>query len=58
MENKGNIDSVLSREMFNQIRSAEIKNIKTQKQDDKGMTRIIEKYIYDKVTQGGNQNED
>ena len=43
------LDQKLLRKMFNAIRSAEIKNIKTQKRDDKVMVRLIEKYISDRV---------
>ena len=39
----------LVRTMFNSIRSEEIKNIKTQKRDDKGMVKIIEDYVIRKI---------
>lgn len=48
MANKA-LDEILLREMYNAIRSAEIKNIKTQKNDDKQMVSAIEKYIVKKV---------
>lgn len=48
MENKA-LDEKLLREMYNAIRSAEIKNIKTQKNDDKQMVSTIERYIVKKV---------
>lgn len=48
MENKA-LDENLLREMYNAIRSAEIKNIKTQKNDDKQMVSTIERYIVKKV---------
>ena len=43
------LDPQLLKTMFNAIRSAEIKNIKTQMQDDKGMVKKIEEFIYNKV---------
>lgn len=43
------LDEKMLRVMFNSIRSAEIKNIKTQKLDDKGMVKIIEDYVVRKV---------
>lgn len=48
MANNG-LDQRLLREMFNAIRSAEIKNVKTQKADDKKMANNIMKYVVDKV---------
>lgn len=48
MVNK-DLDPTLMREMFNAIRSAEIKNIKTQKNDDKHMVSAITEYITKKV---------
>ncbi len=48
MANKA-LDEMLLREMYNAIRSAEIKNIKTQKNDDKQMVSAIERYIIKKV---------
>lgn len=48
MANK-ELDPILMREMFNTIRSAEIKNIKTQKNDDKHMVSAITKYVTKKV---------
>lgn len=49
MENNKDLDNRLLRQMFNDIRSAEIKNIKTQKNDDKRMVGLIEAYISKKV---------
>ena len=57
MENN-ELDSKLLREMFIAIRSAEIKNIKTQKNDDKQMVGAIEKYIVKKVGEEVERNED
>lgn len=56
MENK-TLDEKLLREMYNVIRSAEIKNIKTQKNDDKQMVSAIEKYIVKKVEAEVNKDE-
>lgn len=58
MANKKDLDPQLLRAMFNAIRNAEIKNIKTQKQDDKGMVRIIEDYVSKKVGEEMKENED
>ena len=58
MENDKELNSKLLKEMFNAIRSAEIKNVKTQKKDDKGMIQSIEKYIFEKVGEEMKQNED
>ena len=58
MANDKGLNQQLLRKMFNAIRNAEIKNIKTQKQDDKGMVRIIEKYISDQIEEEANKNED
>jgi len=58
MANKHELDPVLLRSMFNSIRSAEVKNIKTQKQDDKGMIRLIEAFINSKVREEMGKNED
>lgn len=49
MMNEKDLDTQLLRSMFNSIRSAEIKNIKTQKRDDKDMVRVIEEFVYKKV---------
>lgn len=49
MANNSELDGRLMREMFNTIRSDEIKNINTQKYDDKAMARRIEGYILKKV---------
>lgn len=57
MANNQELNPELMRKMFNSIRSAEIKNIKTQKQDDKGMVGIIEKYIDEKVREEMKDNE-
>lgn len=57
MANNQELNPELMRKMFNSIRSAEIKNIKTQKQDDKGMVGIIEKYIDGKVREEMKNNE-
>lgn len=48
MENKA-LNETLLREMYNKIRSAEIKNIKTQKYNNKQMVSSIEKYIFTEV---------
>lgn len=48
MENKP-LNGTLLREMYNTVRSEEIKNIKTQKYDNRQMVSRIEKYIFDKV---------
>ena len=58
MANKKDLDQQLLRSMFNKIRSAEIKNIKTQKKDDRGMVRIIEEFINKKVGEEMKKDED
>ncbi len=58
MANNNNLDKNLLRVMFNSIRSAEIKNIKTQKKDDKGMVKLIEDYVSKKVREESKANED
>ena len=58
MENNRDLDQQLLRSMFNTIRSAEIKNIKTQKRDDKGMIHGIEEFINKKVGEEMKQYED
>lgn len=58
MASKKELDPHLLRTMFNSIRSAEIKNIKTQTKDDKGMVRVIEDYVSKKVREEMNKNED
>ena len=58
MANNNNLDQKLLRVMFNSIRSAEIKNIKTQKKDDKGMVKLIEDYVSKKVREESKANED
>lgn len=55
---KIDINENLLREMYNKVRSAEIKNIKTQKNDDKQMVSAIEKYIVKKVEEEVHKNED
>ena len=57
MANK-KIDESLLREMYNKIRNVEIKNIKTQKNDDKQMVKAIETYINKKVKEEGLTDED
>lgn len=57
MENNKKLDEKLMRKMFNSIRIAEIKNIKTQKNDDKRMVTIIEDYISKKVREEMKKNE-
>lgn len=57
MANNGDLDEQLLRKMFNVIRTAEIKNIKTQKKDDKGMIRSIETYVIGKVGEEMKKNE-
>ncbi len=58
MESRENLDSQLLRSMFNSIRSAEIKNIKTQKKDDKSMVRAIEEFVSNKVGEEMKKDED
>lgn len=58
MESKKDLDSQLLKSMFNSIRSEEIKNIKTQKRDDKAMVRVIEEFVNKKVGEEMKQNED
>lgn len=58
MESKKDLDLQLLRSMFNTIRSAEIKNIKTQKKDEKGMVRAIVEFINKKVGEEMKKNED
>lgn len=57
MVNNQELNPELMRKMFNSIRSVEIKNIKTQKRDDKGMVGILEKYIDGKVREEMKDNE-
>ena len=57
MVNNGDLDEQLLRKMFNVIRTAEIKNIKTQEKDDKGMIRSIETYVIGKVEEEMKKNE-
>lgn len=58
MVNEKDLDTQLLRSMFNSIRSAEIKNIKTQKRDDKDMVRVIEEFVYKKVGEEMKKYED
>lgn len=58
MVNKKDLDPQLLRLMFNSIRSAEIKNIKTQKKDDKSMVRAIEEFVNNKVGEEMKRDED
>ncbi len=58
MESKKDLDSQLLRSMFNSIRSEEIKNIKTQKRDDKGMVRVIKEFVNRKVGEEMKRDED
>lgn len=52
------LDEQLLKTMFNAIRNAEIKNIKTQKHDDKKMVNMIEDYVSKKVQEEINKYED
>lgn len=58
MVSKKDLDPQLLRSMFNSIRSAEIKNIKTQKRDDNGMVRVIEEFVNRKVGEEMKRDED
>lgn len=58
MANNKELDQQLLRSMFNTIRNAEIKNIKTQKRDDKGMVRGIEEFVNKKVGEEMKRDED
>lgn len=58
MVSKKDLDTQLLRAMFNSIRSAEIKNIKTQKRDDKSMVRVIEEFVNRKVGEEMKKDED
>lgn len=49
MDEKKELNSYLTREMFNTIRKAEIKNVKTKKNDDKKMAKSIMNYIVKQV---------
>ncbi len=49
MDEKKELNSHLTREMFNTIRKAEIKNVKTKKNDDKKMAKSIMNYIVKQV---------
>lgn len=52
-----NLDKQLMREMFMTIREAEIKNINTQKNDDKKMVKNITNYICKQVEKETTKNE-
>ncbi len=58
MVNKEELDEQLLKTMFNAIRNSEIKNIKTQKYDDKKMVNLIEDYVTKKVKEEMKNNED
>lgn len=58
MGNDSELNQKLLREMFNAIRNAEIRNIKTQTKDDKSMANSIEHYVSRKVKEEAKQNED
>lgn len=57
MGNEKILDEKLLRDMFNTIRSAEIKNIKTRKKDDKAMVKSITNYINKTVGKEMESNE-
>ncbi len=48
MENN-EIDKKLLRDLFDKVRSAEIKNVKIQKLDDKEMAKTIYKFLKKKL---------
>ncbi len=56
--NNNVINKQLMREMFMTIRSAEIKNINTQKRDDKSMVKAIYEYISKKIEKEDIEDED
>ena len=58
MANNNELDQELLKNMFNAIRSAEIRNIKTQTNDDKRMVTILEDYINKKVREEMKKDED
>lgn len=58
MANKKELDPQMLKTMFNSIRNAEIKNIKTQTKDDKGMIKILEDYVTKKVREEMKDYED
>lgn len=58
MANEKEINQLLLRKMFNAIRSAEIKNIKTQRKNDANMVKAIEEYIDKQVREEMKKNED
>ena len=49
MVNKKELDNKMLKEMFNNVRAFEIKNINTQKYTDKEMVKTVEEYILRKV---------
>lgn len=53
-----NLDNALLREMYNEVRKAEIKNTKTRKNDDRQMVAAIESYIIKKVNAEVKKHED
>ena len=52
------LNDELMKKMFNAIRDAEIRNIKTQINDDKKMATILEDYVSKKVREEMRKNED
>lgn len=58
MANNKDLDPQLMRSMFNEIRNAEIKNVKTQKKDEKGMVRAIVEFVNKKVGEEMKRDED
>lgn len=58
MANEKEVNQLLLRKMFNAIRSAEIKNIKTQRKNDANMVKAIEEYIDKQVREEMKKNED
>ena len=56
--NNNVINKQLMREMFMTIRSAEIKNINTQKRDDKSMVKAIYEYISKRIEKEDIEDED
>ena len=58
MESKKDLDQHLLRAMFNEIRTREIRNIKTQKLDDKGMIKDIEAYVRETIRREASRDED
>ncbi len=58
MDKNEKLDEELLKQMFNAIRVTEIKNIKTQRKDDKAMVRVIEEYVRKNVQEEMGKNED